>query len=185
MSAQVKKSTSPMKSATRSGYRRSRRSGTKYRRAPTNVNVRRKSSQPLSTINLVSILNSFYTIRSTVKDLRVSLEKLDSAMDSAYQMFEMAQGFMKNEQSNVTPEHRPPLQLLPAPKSRTAQPRRTSEPAKKKTDDANAPLAGLFDNIDIGQIIGLMQSPLVQGLLKQFMSGGFSTDHSEQHAKEG
>lgn len=184
MSAQVKKSASLMRSRTRSTRLNDRRrSGTQHRRAPTNIHVRRDNPQPLSSINLVSILNSFYTIRSTVKDLRVSLEKLDRAMDSAYQMFEIAQSLMKNGQPNAMNEHRPPLQLLPPPKSRTSQPERMSGRPKQKTDDH--PLAGLFENIDIGQIIGLMQSPLVQGLLKQFMSGSPPTDHGEQHAKKG
>lgn len=145
--------------------------------------------QSLSSIDLVSILNSFYTVRSTVKDLRVSLEKLDSVLDSAYQMFEIAQGFINRESSRP---RRPPLRLLPSPGNRSSQayrrresPGQTERPSEDVQSDN--PLAGIFENIDMEQIISLMQSPLVQGLLKQFSEGnsGTSRNSSRRQRAEG
>lgn len=176
-------------------HKYSARPGPKYnRKRRTRGSAVKTNANPdsifksLSSINLVSILNSFYTIRSTVKDLKVSLEKLDSAMDSAYQMFEIAQGVLKQQQSR---KRRPPLQLLPpVPNNRMSRQRRPpggfNQPSQEKPDDAEAPLAGLFENVDIGQIMAMMQSPLVQGLLKQFLQGDSAgVDESNRQAKEG
>ncbi|WP_169835584.1 hypothetical protein [Novibacillus thermophilus] len=111
----------------------------------------------------MSILNSFYTIRMTVKDLRVSLEKLDSAMDSAYQMVEIAQSLFNNQSSG---KGRPPLRLLP-PDNRAPK-RRDKKSERRQSDDQ---LSGLLDNVDVGQLMTLMQSPFVQNILKQIFQG--------------
>lgn len=159
------------------------------RRKPTVVSKKQPDSilKSLSSVNLVSILNSFYTIRSTVKDLRVSFEKLDSAMDSAYQMFEIAQGVMRRQPST---NRRTPLRLLPPPPGRTSRPNRTSgdldKRAKSDSGAEDNPLAGIFENVDIGQIMSLLQSPLVQGLLKQFAQGSSDAATSgKRRIKEG
>lgn len=117
----------------------------------------------LSSINIMSILNSFYTIRMTVKDLRVSLEKLDSAMDSAYQMVEIAQSLFNNQPSS---KGRPPLRLLP-PDNRVPKGR----DKKSERQQSDNQLSGLLDNVDVGQLMTLMQSPFVQNILKQIFQG--------------
>lgn len=165
------------------------------------ANTRRKNrnsrskvqSQPdslipsLNSLNLVRILNSFYTIRSTVKDLRVTLEKLDRAMDSAYQMFEIAQGFIGTERSRSG--RRTPLRLLPSPNRTSNQPsERNGMPQTSPDNDEQAdnnPLAGLLQNIDIEQIFTIMQSPIVQSILKQLAQGESSEAATNQRAKEG
>lgn len=158
---------------TRNTPRSKNRRHSKYRNIPARANADTSSLlKSLSSINLVTILNSFYTIRSTVKDLRVSLEKLDSALDSAYQMFEIAQGVLKNGHPH---KRRPPLQLLPPANNRTSPGKKLSgnvhPPSQKKSNDGESPLDGLLDNVDFGQIMALMQSPMVQGLLKQLFQG--------------
>lgn len=158
------------------------------RHSQSNVQTQPTSLIPsLNSINLVSILNTFYTIRSTVKDLRVTLEKLDRAMDSAYQMFEIAQGFIGNDRSRSG--GRSPLRLLPSPNRMSNPPNRTNDMPQSAPDNNNQednnPLAGLLQNIDIEQIFAMMQSPIVQNLLKQLAQGESSEALSDQQAKEG
>ena len=187
--ANKKKSVSPVPYSKYKPTSRTRnRRNPKYRNQPIKASTDTSSIlKSLSSINLVSILNSFYTIRTTVKDLRVSLEKLDSALDSAYQMFEIAQGVFKSQQSD---KRRPPLQLLPPAKNRTSQQKKlagTDLPSsQKKSSNPESPFEGLLDNIDFEQVMAMMQSPVVQGLLKQLFQGeGTGTGDHRKQAKEG
>src|SRR5690606_40723671 len=65
---------------------------------------------PLSSLNLANILSHFLTVRSMIKELSTSLERLENILDSLYQMFEIAQTLMV--QRRRTPG-RPFLRLLP------------------------------------------------------------------------
>lgn len=129
-------------------------------------------AKSLGALNLVGVLNSFYTIRSTVKDIRTSLERLDDAMDSAYQMFEIARGFVK---SGAAERSRPQLQLVPPSNSKRGRSRPPTSskrsPGSNQVNDA-APFAGIFDQVDIGQLMSMLQSPFIQGFVKQMFQQG-------------
>ncbi|MGA9173393.1 MAG: hypothetical protein WBZ33_05360 [Thermoactinomyces sp.] len=67
----------------------------------TNAANKPKSSVPsssllsqLSSINIAKLLNGFMTFRSTIKELNASLQKMESMMDSAYQIFAITSQMM-------------------------------------------------------------------------------------------
>lgn len=121
-----------------------------YRTPATNPN-------PLSSLNMANILSHFLTVRSAIKELSTSLQRLENILDSVYQMFEIAQTFMAQQQRAPG---RPPLRLIPP---RT--PKNSPLEQEGVSPSGDSPLG----NIDIGQIMALLQSPLVQNLLSQWM----------------
>ncbi|MDR6224514.1 hypothetical protein [Desmospora profundinema] len=130
----------------------------------------RPSSPELSKINLSTLVNGFFTFRTTVKDLSQTLHRLENIMDNAYQMFEMASQWAG---SRGRPRRRPPLRLI--------QPRRgpgeeiphldlpMEEGPMGRHPDSTNPLFKLMENVDMGQLFKLMQSPVVQQLLRGMM----------------
>lgn len=163
--------------------RKAQKSKPQKSNAQTKATARDVSANALSSINLVSVLDTFYTIRSTVKDLRVSLEKLDNTMDSAYQMFEIAQSFLNGQ---ATSRRRSRLQLLPPPNRGTFQ-QRPPLGGEESTRDApnGGSLADAFKQIDMEQIMGILQSPLVQNMINQFLQNSESSSKNTAQGKEG
>ena len=66
------------------------------------LNTPGRQPGPLSSLNLANILGHFLTVRSVIKDLSTSLERLENILDSLYQMFEIAQTLMA--QKRRTPD---------------------------------------------------------------------------------
>ncbi|GAA5345696.1 hypothetical protein CLV97_11775 [Planifilum fimeticola] len=123
------------------------------------------NSNPLSSLNLANILSHFLTVRSVIKDLSTSLKRLENILDSLYQMFEIAQTFMAQKQREPG---RPLLRLVP-PRTQKKSPFGWGEddsPSGDSPSNSPVPFPG---NIDINQIMALLQSPLVQNLLSQWM----------------
>ena len=118
---------------------------------------------PLSSLNLANILSHFLTVRSMIKELSTSLKRLENILDSLYQMFEIAQTLMV--QRRRTPE-RPLLRLLPP---RTQQSPSGWQQGEFPSGDSPDSPASFPGNIDFNQIMALLQSPLVQNLLSQWM----------------
>lgn len=120
---------------------------------------------PLSSLNLANILGHFLTIRSVIKDLSTSLKRLENILDSLYQMFEIAQTLMAQKQR--TPG-RPPLRLIPPRNTKKSFSGLREDESHSGDSSSNAPIP-FPGNIDINQIMALLQSPLVQNLLSQWM----------------
>ncbi|TCS93409.1 hypothetical protein [Hazenella coriacea] len=149
----------------------------------------------LSSLNLAKILSGFMTFRSTVRDLSTSIQKVESMMDSAYRMFEVASQIMpQTRQSGRQQNH--PFPTRP----RFSNP---SEPGKPDEDDIpiirlpmeerqaeppfpfpNRPhpmnrrgrpgggglsFASLLQNMDLNQIMGIVQSPFFQKMIANIL----------------
>jgi hypothetical protein len=127
-------------------------------RTPTN-------STPLSSLNLANILSHFLTIRSAIKELSTSLKRLENILDSLYKMFEIAQTFLAQQQRSPG---RPLLRLVP-PRPQKKSPFGWREDESQSGDSPSNPPAPFPGNIDINQIMALLQSPLVQNLLSQWI----------------
>jgi len=122
---------------------------------------------------LANILSHFLTVRSAIKELSTSLQRMENILDSLYQMFQIAQTFMIQKQRIPG---RPPLRLIP-PRTEKKPPIEEWEGESSGAPSNPSPFPG---NIDIGQIMALLQSPLVQNLLSQWMQGMPSTDDRQQ-----
>ena len=130
---------------------------------------------PLSSLNLANILSHFLTVRSMIKELSTSLERWENILDSLYQMCEIAQTLMV--QRRRTPE-RPFLRLLPPRNKQSPSGWQQGEsPSGGDSPDSPASFPG---NIDFNQIMALLQSPLVQNLLSQWMRQLPSSDDLQQ-----
>lgn len=92
-------------------------------------------------------------------------------MDHAYQMFEMANHWAG---ARGRPRRRPPLRLV--------QPRRGGEediprlhlpmddrPGPHRRPPSSNPLFQVLENVDMGQLFKLLQSPMVQQLIRGIM----------------
>lgn len=180
----------------RTSLSRYRKPAVQYTRKTRNHARRRKPSQTdvkqvnpetflksLSSINLVNVINTFYKVRMTVKDLRVSLEKLDNTMDSAYQLFGMVQNTLAHQRGH---QHRNSSNLLPFPNQDQASRDKKESESSRDNHEETSPFAGLLDQVDIGQLMALVQSPMVQEIIKQFMQGRENpTKQTRNKTKEG
>lgn len=125
----------------------------------------------LGTINFAKIVDSFTALQSTVRDLRASLERLDRLMNSAYQLLGMFNGLARN---NSFSNRQLPIGLLPPPGDESWEqhsPTDTNNPSDNETNNSNPPLSGLLEQIDVGQLMSMLQSPIVQQFIKQFLGG--------------
>ena len=151
-------------------------SAKRKRKMAAKASVPTVNPSPLSSLDLAKIMNHFLTVRSVVKELSVSLKRLENIMDSLFQMFEIAQTFMVGKQR--APE-RPPLRLIPPRPSNKPLLNLREEESRSVDSPSNSP-APFPGNIDIGQILALLQSPLVQNLLSQWMQQLHPNDHQQQ-----
>ncbi|PTM58669.1 hypothetical protein [Desmospora activa] len=142
----------------------------------------RQSTNQSKKIDLSSVINGFFTFRTTVKDLSLSLQRLENIMDNAFRMFEMATGWMGQRR----PGRRPPLRLIrPRQELDEDIPRLDlpldDSPGMGRRQTGGNPLAKMMENVDMTQLFKLMQSPIVQQLLKGMMQARTSDAQTRQH----
>ncbi|MBA4495615.1 hypothetical protein ACFO25_02815 [Paenactinomyces guangxiensis] len=129
------------------------------------------------------------TFRSTVKDLSHTIKHVETFMDTAYQMFEIASRMLiqskRKERSNPfsflqgqEPQHHHfddeeiPVIHLPAE-------------TKKGPGDFGNPLIPLLQNIDLNQLMAVIQSPLFQKLVSHLFQTSKPTTSSFSKRKQG
>lgn len=110
-------------------------------------------------------------MRHNIKGIGSTIRQVEDTMDSLYGAMEMIENLGKR-----TPEPE-----VVAEKPATAGKRKAApEPQKvAETPPQESGLGSLLANIDIGQLLGLLQSPLVQNLITQVSS------NSKERKKEG
>lgn len=99
-------------------------------------------------------------MRHNIKGIGSTIRQVEDTMDSLYGAMEMMENLGK----------------------RTPEPERKASPEPQKaaeTPPQESGLGNLLANIDIGQLLGLLQSPLVQNLITQVSSS------SKERKKEG
>ncbi|WP_141201609.1 hypothetical protein [Paludifilum halophilum] len=128
----------------------------------------------LSTPTLSDVISGFFTLRSTVKELSLSLQRLENIMDNAYRMFDLANTVLSRKQP---PRRRPPLRLVKPNREEEDIPR-LNLPPEEGTE--GAPLGKLFESLDLSQILKLIQSPAAQQLMNGLLKSQTSSDHSRQ-----
>lgn len=168
--------------------------------SPTSAASRQPTIKPslpfqLSSLNLAKILSGFMTFRSTVRDLSTSIQKVESMMDSAYRMFEVASQFMPQSrqtgrQGNQPFSARPPFSNPnelgrpnedEIPVIRLPMEERQGEPPfpfprsnpnfnrRGRPGGGGFPFATLLQNMDLNQIMGIIQSPFFQKMIANLL----------------
>lgn len=146
-------------------------------RKPVTSRKKEPTPQKLSTPSLSTIISGFFSMRSTIKDLSDSLQRMEKIMDNTYRMFELATSLWGQRSGNRGRFPRPPLRLIRPNPGPHFSPEREEEipqlnlPPEDGKNDGNPSLARLFDNIDMSQILKVMQSPLVQQMLNSMIQG--------------
>lgn len=112
-------------------------------------------------------------MRHNIKGIGSTIRQVEDTMDSLYGAMEMMENLGKR-----TPE---PEVVAEKPAAATGKRKAAPEPQKaaEAAPQESGGLGNLLANIDIGQLLGLLQSPLVQNLITQVSST------SKERKKEG
>jgi hypothetical protein len=124
----------------------------------------------LSSANIAKILSGFMTFRATLKDLSYSLERMQSLMDSVYQVVGVASNFMTRSRQRRLGIPPNPFQPFPRPR-RTEQEEipRIQLPLEQQGEGASSSTNSPLKNFDFGQLWNIIQSPLFQNLFSSFL----------------
>jgi hypothetical protein len=124
----------------------------------------------LSSANIAKVLSGFMTFRATLKDLSYSLQRMQSLMDSVYQVVGMASNLMGKSRQRRFGLPSNPFQPFPRPRRIEQEeiPRiqLPFEQQGEATSSTNSPLK----NFDFSQLWNIMQSPLFQGLISGLLN---------------
>ncbi|GEC89859.1 MULTISPECIES: hypothetical protein [Brevibacillus] len=126
------------------------------------------SITPKRILPAVDLRTSVSKMRHNIKGIGSTIRQVEDTMDSLYGAMEMIENLGKR-----TPEPEVVAEK-PAGKRKAAP-----EPQKAAETPQESGLGNLLANIDIGQLLGLLQSPLVQNLITQVSS------NSKERKKEG
>jgi hypothetical protein len=114
---------------------------------------------PRKVVPAVDLRTSVSRMRSNIKGISHTIRQVEQTMDTLYGAMEVFESFGKKS-AKAPAEDRPV--------SRRTEPQEREAPAVESNENGSNPLA----NIDITQLLGLLQSPLVQNLLNQSASNG-------------
>lgn len=109
---------------------------------------------------VIDLRTSVSRMRSNIKGISSTIRQVEETMDTLYGAMQIFERLGKRSTDAETAEK-------PAGKRQSAE---TSSPANEGTE-GNSGVGNPLGNIDIGQLLGLLQSPLVQSLLSQTANG--------------
>ncbi|WP_289136116.1 hypothetical protein [uncultured Brevibacillus sp.] len=132
---------------------------------------------PKKLLPAVDLRTSVSKMRSNIKGISTTIRQVEETMDTLYGAMEMFENLGKRTPEPAVATEKPASKRK-ASASASAEAEKTVEQASEtESGGSNNPLA----NIDIGQLLGLLQSPLVQNLLSQTVGNNIS----KQRKKEG
>ncbi|WP_429840938.1 hypothetical protein [Brevibacillus sp. FIR094] len=134
-----------------------------------NVSLSISQKRILPTVDLRT---SVTKMRHNIKGIGSTIRQVEDTMDSLYGAMEMMENLGKRAPEPEVVAEKPAGKRKAAP----PEPQKAAEPAPQ---ESGLGLGNLLGNIDIGQLLGLLQSPLVQNLITQ-VSG-----NSKERKKEG
>ncbi|MFM1652731.1 hypothetical protein ACI7RC_11605 [Brevibacillus sp. B_LB10_24] len=119
---------------------------------------------PLEPLSSEEVRSSVNRMRLNIKGISSTIRQVENTMDTLYGAMEILESLSRTS-------------AKPAQINKAAEPKRHRGEQAEEEDDSN-PL-GPLGNIDIGQLLNLLQSPLVQNLLKH------QADGADKRKKEG
>ncbi|MFG0215056.1 hypothetical protein ACFU8X_18280 [Brevibacillus porteri] len=131
------------------------------------------SISPKRILPAVDLRTSVTKMRHNIKGIGSTIRQVEDTMDSLYGAMEMMENLGKR-----TPEPEVVAEKPAGKRKAAPEPQKAAEPAPQESGSGLG-LGNLLGNIDIGQLLGLLQSPLVQNLITQ-VSG-----NSKERKKEG
>jgi hypothetical protein len=132
---------------------------------------------PKKVVQPVDLRTSVSKMRTNIKGISSTIRQVEETMDTLYGAMEMFESIGKRSaKGNATEKSVERPADRPVSKKQTAESSQEPETVRDEAENSGSnPLA----NIDIGQLLGLLQSPLVQNLLSQ------STNGAAKRKKEG
>lgn len=133
---------------------------------------------PKKVLPPLDLRTSVSKMRHNIKGISSTIRQVEETMDSLYGAMEVFDKLTKKntEKPAAAPEK-------PMPKRRKAQQAPVAVAEEEEQESGTSASGGgsgnPLANIDIGQLLGLLQSPLIQNLLTQTLQG------SKQRKKEG
>ncbi|USG63527.1 hypothetical protein NDK47_15225 [Brevibacillus ruminantium] len=112
---------------------------------------------PKKVVQAVDLRTSVSKMRSNIKGISSTIRQVEETMDTLYGAMEMFDTFGKRKNA---PENQGDKQTA---KKQLSENRLAAEEVGEDMENSGA--SNPLGNIDIGQILGLLQSPLVQSLL--------------------
>ena len=134
---------------------------------------------PKKLLPAVDLRTSVSKMRSNIKGISTTIRQVEETMDTLYGAMEMFENLGKRTPEPAVATEKPASKRkASANASASVEAEKTVEQASEtESSGGSNPLA----NIDIGQLLGLLQSPLVQNLLSQTVGNNIS----KQRKKEG
>lgn len=126
---------------------------------------------PKKVVPAVDLRTSVSKMRNNIKGISSTIRQVEETMDTLYGAMEMFENLGKRAPDTAETAEKPSSKR----KAAADMSKMADETEETETGSGN-PLG----NIDIGQLLGLLQSPLVQNLLTQTVNGG-----GKQRKKEG
>ncbi|MFS0555528.1 hypothetical protein [Brevibacillus sp. 179-C9.3 HS] len=126
------------------------------------------SITPKRILPAVDLRTSVSKMRHNIKGIGSTIRQVEDTMDSLYGAMEMIENLGKRQAEPEVAAEKP-----------VSKKKAAAEPPKAAETPQESGLSNLLANIDIGQLLGLLQSPLVQNLITQVGSS------SKERKKEG
>ncbi|QRG69896.1 hypothetical protein [Brevibacillus choshinensis] len=133
---------------------------------------------PKKVVPAVDLRTSVSKMRNNIKGISSTIRQVEETMDTLYGAMEIFENFGKRSEEKAEPvaATEKPARRRKGASEASRMVEESPEPESAPTTNSN-PLG----NIDLGQLLGLLQSPLVQNLLSQTVGG----NNSKQRKKEG
>ncbi|GAA4709165.1 hypothetical protein [Brevibacillus fulvus] len=113
-----------------------------------------------SVVPAVDIRSSVTRMRNNIKGISSTIRQMEETMDTLYGAMEMLDSLGKTSSKTATA------------KSTPEQTNKRGLPENDLAEESAEASANPLGNLDLNQLINLLQSPLVQGLLSQTAASG-------------
>ncbi|RFB35564.1 hypothetical protein [Brevibacillus sp. VP] len=136
----------------------------------------------LDILSNLDLRTSVTKVRSNIKGISTTIRQMEDTMESIFGAMEMLDSFRKvNKTENVKTENVKTASEIPPQKKQQHESAFLFEDEEEIEEEAPVQenTSNPFSGLDIGQLLGLLQSPLVQSLLTQ------SSNDSGKRKKEG
>ncbi|MGG1659635.1 hypothetical protein [Brevibacillus sp. NRS-1366] len=131
---------------------------------------------PKKIIPAVDLRTSVSKMRNNIKGISTTIRQVEETMDTLYGAMEIFENLGKKVPEPEAASEKDVSKTKKKANAKEVAEKTVEEPSEAETGGSN-PLA----NIDIGQLLGLLQSPLVQNLISQTVG----SSSSKQRKKEG